>query len=284
MPADLLGAVAGLFAAAAWGAGDFGGGFATKRLPVFVALLGSQLVGLAGSAAGMALLGEPLPAPADAAWAAAAALFGVFGLAGLYRALADGRMGIVAPITGVLTAAIPVAVGIATAGLPGPVRLAGFGAALLAIVLVSLVDDGTTGRGGLLLAVGAGLGFGLYSACVGQVEAGVFGPLLVSRATASVLVLVVVAATRPPVRSAASAEPRILLLVLLVGILDLAGNAMFLVAVQASGLALAAVLGSLYPVSTVILAAIVLHEPVGRVHAVGIAMAALATILVVGGA
>jgi len=284
VPTDLLGAVAGLLAAGAWGAGDFGGGFATKRLPAMVVLLGSQLVGLAGAAAMMIVLGEPLPAPADAAWAAAAALFGAFGLAGLYRALADGRMGIVAPITGVLTAAIPVAVGIATAGLPGPVRLAGFGAALLAIVLVSLSDDGTTGRGGLLLALGAGLGFGLYSACVGQVEEGVFGPLLVSRATASILVLAVVAARRAPVRAAVAGELRILRLVLLVGILDLAGNAMFLVAVQASGLALAAVLGSLYPVSTVILAAVVLREPIGRVHAAGIATAALATVLIVGGA
>ena len=284
MPADLLGAVAGLFAAAAWGAGDFGGGFATKRLPAMVVVLGSQLVGLAGAAALMILLGESLPEPADAAWAAAAALFGALGLAGLYRALADGQMGIVAPITGVLTAAIPVAVGIATAGLPGPVRLAGFGVALLAIVLVSLSDDGTTGRGGLLLAFGAGLGFGLYSACIGQVEEGVFGPLLVSRATASILVLAIVATTRVPVLSAAAGEPRILRLVLLVGILDLAGNAMFLVAVQASGLALAAVLGSLYPVSTVILAAVLLREPIGRVHAAGIATAALATVLIIGGA
>ncbi len=284
MPADLLAAAAGLLAAASWGAGDFGGGFATKRLPAMVVLLGSQVVGLAGAVVGMVLLGESLPAPADAAWAAAAAFFGALGLAGLYRALADGRMGIVAPITGVLTATIPVAVGVATAGLPGPIRLAGFGVALLAIVLVSLVDDGTTGRNGLLLAIGAGLGFGLYSACVGQIEAGVFGPLMVSRATASVLVLAIVAARRTPVRAVASAEPRLLLLVVLVGVLDLVGNAMFLAAAQASGLALAAVLGSLYPVSTVILAAIVLREPIGRIHAVGIAAAALAAVLIVGGA
>lgn len=284
MPADLLAAAAGLLSAASWGAGDFGGGIATKRLPVFVALLGSQLVGLAGAAVAMIVLGESLPAPADATWAAAAALFGALGLAGLYRALADGQMGIVAPITGVLTAAIPVAVGIATAGLPGPVRLAGFSVALLAIVLVSLADDGSTGRAGLLLAIGAGLGFGLYSACVGQVEVGVFGPLMVSRATASVLVVVIVAAQRTPLRAVASAEPRLLLLVALVGALDLVGNAMFLVAAQASGLALAAVLGSLYPVSTVILATLVLHEPIGRIHALGIAAAALAVVLVVGGA
>jgi drug/metabolite transporter (DMT)-like permease len=257
---------------------------ATKRLPALVVLLGSQLVGLAGALVGMAVLGEPLPAPTDAAWAAVAAFFGAVGLTALYRALADGRMGIVAPVTGVLTATIPVAIGIATAGAPGPVRAAGFALALLAIVLVSLVDDGTTGRAGLLLALVAGVCFGLYTACVGQVETGVFGPLLVSRATASALVLAIVVARRTPVRALAAAEPRLVRIVFVVGILDLVGNAMFLVAAQASGLALAAVLGSLYPVSTVILAAAVLREPIGRLHAVGIATAALATVLIVGGA
>ena len=284
MPADLLGAAAALVAAATWGAGDFGAGMATKRLPAMVVLLGSQLVGLAGAVVGMALLGEPLPAPADAAWAAVAALFGAVGLTALYRALADGRMGIVAPITGLLTAAIPVAIGIATAGAPGPVRAVGFALALLAIVLVSLVDDGTTGRDGLLLAIVAGVCFGLYTACVGQIAGGVFGPLLVSRATASAVVLAIVVARRTPVRALAAGEPRLVRLVVAVGILDLVGNATFLVAAQASGLALAAVLGSLYPVSTVILAAIVLREPIGRLHAVGIATAALATVLIVGGA
>ncbi|MFH0751403.1 MAG: EamA family transporter [Chloroflexota bacterium] len=284
MPADLLAAAAGLLAAAFWGAADFGGGFATKRLPAMVVLLGSHLVGFAGAVVGMVLLGEGPPAPADSAWAVAAAFFGALGLAALYRALADGRMGIVAPITGVLTAAIPVAVGVATAGLPGPIRLAGFGIALLAIILVSLVDDGTTGRGGLLLAIGAGLGFGLYSACVGQVETGVFGPLMVSRATSSILVAAIVAARRTPLQAVASAEPRLLKLIVLVGVLDLVGNAMFLAAAQASGLALAAMLGSLYPVSTVILATVVLREPIGRIHAIGIAAAALAGILIVGGA
>jgi len=284
VPADLLGAAAGLAAAASWGAGDFGAGIATKRLPAMVVLLGSQLVGLAGALVAMALLGEPLPVPADAAWAAVAALFGAVGLTALYRALADGRMGIVAPITGLLTAAIPVAIGIATAGLPEPVRLVGFGLALVAIVLVSLVDDDTTGRDGLLLAIVAGVCFGLYTACVGQIEGGVFGPLLVSRATASAVVLAIVLVRRTPVRALAAGEPRLVRLIVAVGVLDLVGNATFLVAAQASGLALAAVLGSLYPVSTVILAAVVLREPVGRLHAVGIATAALATVLIVGGA
>ena len=283
MPADLVAAAGGLLAATFWGAGDFGGGIAAKRLPVFLALFGSQLVGLAGALVATAILGEGLPSPADAAWAATAAVFGAVGLAGLYRALADGQMGVVAPITGVLTAAIPVAVGFATAGLPGPARLAGFGLALVAIVLVSIADDGSTGRGGLLLAIGAGIAFGIYGTCVGQVEEGVFGPLVVARATGAALVLGIVVATRTPVRASFRGRRRLVALVALVGVLDLVGNASFLVAAQAGGLALAAVLGSLYPVATVILAAAILREPIGRIHGVGIAVAALATALIVGG-
>lgn len=284
MPPDLLAAAAGLFAAASWGAGDFGGGIAAKRLPVFLALLGSQLVGLAGALVLALLLGEPVPALADAAWAAVAAVFGAVGLAGLYRALADGQMGIVAPITGVLTAAIPVAVGMAVTGLPAPVRLAGFALAFVAILLVSRADDGSTGRGGLLLALGAGVAFGLYSTSVGQIEAGVFGPLAISRAIGALLVLGIVVVTRVPIRASFAGRPRLLGLLLVVGLLDLAGNALFLLGAQLGGLALSAVLASLYPVSTVILAAVVLREPIGRVHAAGIGTAALAAMLIVGGA
>lgn len=283
MPSDLVAAAAGLLAAAFWGAGDFGGGIAAKRLPVFLALLGTTLTGLVGALGLALLLREPMPAGLDVAWAAAAAVFGAVGLAGLYRALADGQMGTVAPITGVLTAAIPVLVGVATEGLPTPVRLAGFGLALVAIVLVSIADDGSTGRGGILLAVGAGVAFGLYSSCVGQIETGVFAPLAVSRATAALLVAGIVLATRVPIRASFAGRPRLVGLVVLVGLLDLAGNALFLSGAQVGGLALAAVLASLYPVATVILAAAVLREPIGRVHAMGIAAAAVATMLIIGG-
>jgi drug/metabolite transporter (DMT)-like permease len=283
VPADLLAAAAGLLAATSWGAGDFGGGLAAKRLPVFLALLGAQVVGLIGALLATALSGEGVPASTDAAWAIAAAVFGALGLAGLYRALADGRMGIVAPITGILTAAIPVAVGIAMVGLPAPVRLAGFGLAIVAILLVSTADDGVTGRSGILLAVGAGVAFGLYSTCVGQIETGVFAPLAVSRATSCLLVLVILLASRTPVRAPFAGQPRLVGLVILVGTLDLLGNAAFLLAAQAGGLALAAVLGALYPVATVVLAAAILRESIGRIHGAGIAVAAFATVLIVGG-
>lgn len=283
MPSDLLASVAGVLAAVSWGSGDYGGGIAAKRLPVFVALLGAQAVGLAGAIAAMLIAGEAPPDRVDAAWAATAAVFGSVGLAALYRALADGRMGIVAPITGVLTAAIPVTIGIATAGAPAPARLAGFGLAIVAILLVSAADDGSTGRRGLLLAVGAGVSFGLYTTCLGQVAHGIFAPLAIGRATSVAFVLAMLVATRTPVAASLAGRRRVGAVVVLVGVLDLAGNGSFLVAAQAGGLALAAVLGSLYPVATVVLAAVLLREPVGRLHAVGIGAAALATVLIVGG-
>jgi drug/metabolite transporter (DMT)-like permease len=98
-----------------------------------------------------------------------------------------------------------------------------------------------------------------------------------------VLVTGIVVVTRVPVRSSFAGRPRLVGLVILVGLLDLAGNALFLVGAQVGGLALAAVLASLYPVSTVILAAAVLREPIGRVHAIGIAVAAVAAMLIIGG-
>lgn len=283
MPSDLLAAGGGLLAALWWGAGDFGGGIAAKRIPAFVAILVSQLVGLAAAVAAALVLAEAVPSPVDAAWAAGGAIFGAIGLAGLYRALADGQMGIVAPITGVLTATIPVAIGIAATGLPDPVRLVGMGLAVVAILLVSSAADGAAGGGGLGLALAAGVCFGLYSACVGQIEGGVFAPIAVARATSSALVLLILVARRTPVRSVVRGERRAVGVALLVGLLDLAGNAAFLFSAQVGGLALAAILGSLYPVGTVILAAVVLGERIGRVHAIGIVMAALAAVLIIGG-
>ena len=211
-----------------------------------------------------------------------AAVFGSLGLAALYAALADGQMGVVAPIRGVLTAAIPVAVGIAMAGIPGPVRLAGFGLAIVAVLLVSAGEDGTAGRGGILLAWGGGRLRRLHHR-IGQVQAGIFVSLVVSRATATGLVLLIVRVSRDPGRAPCG------------GGRGWSGSSCWSAAWTwaatrrscggaGGGLELAAMLGSLYPVATVVLAAIILREPIGRVHVTGIGAAALAAMLIVGGA
>jgi drug/metabolite transporter (DMT)-like permease len=240
-------------------------------------LAAAQAIG-AGAALLIAILrAEGLPTPHDAAWAAGAGACGAIGLAALYRGLAEGRMGIVAPVTGVLAAAIPVAVGISLAGLPGPLRILGFVVGIAAVILVSSADDGSTGRRGLGLALGAGIALGLYNVAISRVSpAGIFGVLACSRLTATAAVLVLARAGRQPTRLA----PRVLPAAAIVGLLDMAGNAAFIVAAQVGRLDVAGLLSSLYPVTTVILAVVVLGERVTRAHAAGIVTAGVAVALI----
>ncbi|MEZ4592534.1 MAG: EamA family transporter, partial [Chloroflexota bacterium] len=124
---ELLAVAYGLASAAVWGAGDFSGGFATRRGNVYTVVLLSQVVGLVGLL-GLALLLEgPLPPVRDLLFGALAGLAGVVGVLALYTGLARGRMGVVAPTTAVLSAAIPVIVGIVTEGIPPILVLVGFG-------------------------------------------------------------------------------------------------------------------------------------------------------------
>ena len=225
----------------------------------------------------MLLRSEPLPAATDLGWSVLAGVLGVVGISFLYRGLAVGRMGIVAPVTGVLAAIIPVAAGIVLEGLPGPLVLAGIALAVVAVVLVSRVADEDGGREGLAEALLAGVAIGLFGVVIKQLGDGaVFVPLVVIRSTqAMVLVLFIVLtrrAWRPP--------PRLLPAMAGIGILDMTGNALYILAVQTGLLAVASVLSALYPVATVILATVVLKERVTRDHAVGIVLAGVAIVCI----
>ena len=240
-------------------------------------LAAAQVIGASAALLVAILRGEGLPTPHDAAWAVGAGACGAIGLAALYRGLAEGRMGIVAPVTGVLAAAFPVAVGIALAGLPGPLRIVGFGLGIAAVVLVSSADDGSTGRRGLGLALGAGTALGLYNVAISRVSpAGIFGVLACSRLMATAVVLLIARAGRQPTRLA----PRVLPAAAIVGLLDLAGNVAFVVAAQIGRLDVAGLLSSLYPVTTVLLAVLVVGERVTRAHAAGIVTAGVAVALI----
>ena len=244
-------------------------------------MLVSQLVGMAISAVLAVVNTEPWPGPADVGWSIVSGIAGVVGISCLYRGLAVGRMGAVAPVTGVLAATLPVLAGVLLEGLPGPTVLTGIGLAIVAVVLMSRVA-GEEGRGrqGLGLALVAGTALGTFNVTIAQLTAGlVFGPLTIVRGVEAILVVVVIAATRVPWRLSG----RILPLVLLIGVLDMSGNAFFILARQAGQLAMAAALSSLYPVATVVLAAALLRERITRVHALGIAAAALAIVLITAG-
>lgn len=277
---DLAAVSFGLASALSWGAGDFSGGLATKRAPVFAVLA-------VGHGAGLLLLivlalvwGEPLPPAAHLGWGLAAGLAGAVGLASLYRALAVGQMGMVAPVSAVLTAALPAVFSMLTEGMPGALKLTGFGLALLGIWLVAGAGAAGGARHGLGLALLAGCGFGIFFILLHRAGANaVFWPLAAARVGSLGLVLPVALGGKD-LSLYYRPDMRLLAPVLLSGVLDVAGNGFFVLAGQAGRLDVAAILSSLYPASTVLLASLLLGERVRRVQVAGIAAALVAIALI----
>ncbi len=281
MTPELAAIAFGLASAAFWGAGDFSGGLAARRTAVLGVVVVSHGIGLC-LMVGLALLrAEPPPAPADLIWGCLSGLSGVIGVAALYRALAVGQMGVAAPVAAVFTAAVPVLVAFLTEGLPRPLQFIGFGLALAGVWFLARPERTLQSRPqGLGLAVLAGLGFGVLLVGLGQVSQGAFfWPLAAARATSFSATLTLALARRrawAPERSA-------LWPVILAGILDVGGNAFYILATQAGRLDIAAVLASLYPASTVALAWLLLKERVTRVQLLGVGAALVAILCITAG-
>jgi drug/metabolite transporter (DMT)-like permease len=212
-------------------------------------------------------------------WGGVAGLAGLVGLMGLYRAMAIGPMSIAAPVTAVLSASAPVVVGALTQGFPGPRRLLGFALALAGIWLLARPVSATRRPAGLGLAVVAGLGFGGFLVCIAQVQApAVFWPLVAAR-SAGIALLAILALTGRPVRRLA---PGACLPIGLAGLMDAAGNALFVLAERAGRLDVAGVLASLYPATTVLLALLILRERPRRPQGAGMLLALIAVPLIAG--
>ena len=224
---------------------------------------------------------EPLPVIGDLGWAVAAGVAGSIGITSLYYGLATGRIAVVAPITGVLAATIPVAAGWFLQGTPSGLQVVGIGLAIAAVVLVSMSTDPAGDRAsGVRFGLLGGLGFGLFNVFASRFTAGsVFGPLVIVRTFEALSVALFVVGTRRAWRVPRS----VILLAMAVGVGDMAGNGFFILAAQAGRLDIAGVLSSLYPVTTIVLATVLLHERVTRRHAVGIGFAFGAIALIAGG-
>ena len=249
---------------------------ATRRGPLLGVVIVTQFVG-----AGLTLViaggrAEAVPQPWEVGWAIAAGVCGGIGIMCLYLGLATGRMGVVAPISGVLAAAIPVALGIVLEGAPSVVRLAGIGVAFVAVVLVSRAGSGPDRRD-VVLGVVAGLGIAAFNVGVSRFQAGqVFAPLTVVRTAEGLLFVLMVLVGRRPWRLSRSILP----LAILVGALDMGGNAFYILATQSGRLDVATILSSMYPVTTVVLAAVILRERIAGWHLAGVLLAILAIVLV----
>jgi drug/metabolite transporter (DMT)-like permease len=269
-----LGIAFGLLAAAFYGAADFFGGLASKRSSVFSVVMLSQLVGLLLLAAALPFTHAALTHRA-LLFGFAAGACGAVGIALLYRALAIGKMGVVSPITAVLAAAVPVIVGVFARGehLTG-LRSAGIAAAFVAVVLITLTP-GETGSFefsavGVREAVISGLalsGFYVFLALAGK-NAGLY-PLISARCASTGLLLIAALAAGQSIKPVKGTA----LQIIVAGVLDQSANAFYLFAANAGYLAIAAVLTSLYPASTVILARVVLHERLAAIQKAGVGLA-----------
>ena len=266
----------GLVSAASWGAGDFSGGLATRRAPAAGVVIASQAVGVAVLVAVALVTGEAAPSAGQLWWAALAGANGAFGLLALYSALASGRMGIAAPISGLVGAVVPVLAGMRLHGPPGALRLAGFALALVGVWLLTAAGDSAERARPreLVLPFLAGVSFGLFLVFIHRAGgSAIFWPLTTARATSMAVLAaigVVTGTLRLPGRSAIG-------LTCLAGLLDTGGNAFFVLAAQAGRLDVAGVLSSLYPASTVALACLLLRERLTRRQGIG-AVATLAAI------
>jgi drug/metabolite transporter (DMT)-like permease len=268
-----------------WGVGDFAGGKATQGAAALPVVWVSKLVSLPLLAIFLVAMYVPLTA-IGLAWGALAGVAGLVGLVLFYRALSAGAMTVVAPVTGVTSAAIPVVAGLIWGERPSGARLLGVGCALLAIALVSIAPH-PPGRRQVVnwrliaVALGSGVGFGLFFvllAVAGNAAGGSAGmwPIAGSQLSALIIggLLVLMARPGPWPRRAA------LRFTLLAGPCDVTANALFLLATRGGDLSIVAPLAALYPVTTVILALLVDHERLRGIQVAGLAFAVAALVLV----
>ena len=278
----MLSILYGIASALSWGAGDFAGGLSSRKVGAYRAVFYADFFGLFLLIGAFFIYPEALPA-ARVLWiSAVGGILGTIGLLVLYYSLTKGQMSIAAPVSALFAALLPVIVGAVTEGLPSLLQLIGF---VLALGAVWLISQGSGGEGfhishlsDLRLPILAGLGFGCYFIFLHnatQDTTAILWLMIVSRVAGTLLVLAFVLVRREPLGVPRAAWN----VVIINATLDLAGNFFYILASKTGRLDIAAVLSSLYPGSTVILAWLLLKEHISRWQIVGILLALGAIVL-----
>jgi drug/metabolite transporter (DMT)-like permease len=278
----LLSILFGLGAALGWGAGDFTGGLASRKTGAYRAVFYSEVIGVALLLIVAQFSAEPLPNLKIFLLSMLAGALGTVGLIFLYQSMTLGLMSIAAPVSALLAAALPVLVGIFKEGIPQILTIFGFGFALFAVWMISQGEGGVTDilahLSDLKLPLLAGIGFGSYFVLMHEATStsATVWPMVISRSGGMILITVYMLITRATWKvENTSAWP----MITLNGILDISGNLFFILAGQTGRLDVAAVLSSLFPGATVVLAWIFLKERLTRNQWVGIGSALIAIVL-----
>jgi drug/metabolite transporter (DMT)-like permease len=280
--------VLGLSSAIAWGLADFLGGFKNRELDIWVVGLASQLAALLICVPVLVTAGGPVPEDRVLVYGLLSGVANAVGLITFYRALALGRMSIVAPIVG-MSALLPVVTGLISGERPSLLQSAGIAIGIAGIVLASReldheVTQRTSSSRVILLsivaaaAVGANL-IGIEKAVALSDETSVLWPIAAARASAVVLIFAVAVAAGHLRAPGARHVPALIAL----GALDLVANVFYAHATQETLLSVAAVLASLHPVVTILMARLVLDERLRRVQQLGVALAIAGVCLIAGG-
>lgn len=275
----MLSIIFGLSAALGWGAADFTGGLASRRTGAYRAVLYGEAVGLIFIIVALFAIREPLPNLVPLGMALFAGAIGTSGLLLLFHAMESGKMSIATPVSALMAATLPVLAGTVMHGFPGLLTFLGFGLSLSAIWLISR-EEGNHSRildhlSDLRLPLLAGLGFGTYFILVHEAaQQSTYWTMFASRIGGVLIMVVFMLTRRKNWQVSRDAWP----LIILNGFLDIAGNGFYILASQIGRLDVAAVLSSLYPATTVLLAAILLNERVARSQAIGILLALTAIV------
>ena len=273
--------ILGLLSALSWGAGDFTGGLAARKVGAYRSVFYAEVIGVIFLFTVLLFTNEPLPDTRAQVFAVLAGVFGTLGLMLLYHSMTLGLMSIAAPVSALLAAVLPVLVGVFTEGLPDALTVIGFGFALLAVWLVSQSEGGVkdilSHLSDLKLPLLAGIGFGFYFVLMHQAtrNGGAIWHMVFSRSGGMMLIIAYLLVTRSSWKIDLSAIP----VISLNGILDLGGNFFFILAGQAGRLDVASVLSSLFPGATVLLAWIFLKERLNRNQWIGVVCALIAIVL-----
>jgi drug/metabolite transporter (DMT)-like permease len=278
---DPVGIVLGVISALSWGSSDFAGGLASRRIGSLTTATVSQLVGLLALAVVALVAAESRPDQVEVLWSLAAGVGGAIAISSFYRALAVGEMGVVAPLSGVVGAGVPVIASFALGETVSPLQGIGIACALTAVVVVSIGSGSrSTAWGTLPFVIAAGVGFAFFYLSMDRATASsghLWLPLLMARTSAGAVLVAIATATHGVSVQAASRQ---LPLLVLVGLGDLGGSLFFMLANANGPLSIAVVLSSLYPVATALLAWLILRERLGRpqIAAAALALAGIALI------